>query len=287
MNRLSAFYKLTKPGVLYGNVLTTVAGFLLASQGNIAWGLFAATVMGTSLVIGSACVINNYLDQDIDSIMERTKDRPLINGTIASGEALAFGLVLGLAGLSLLAALTNYLVVAVGLAGFITYIWLYGAWSKRRSVHGTLVGSLSGAAPILAGYLAVTGQIDAAAIVIFAVLFFWQMPEFYSISVFRKEEYAAAGVPVISVSRGVPHTIRQILLYTVMFVSTTLVLPLTGVVGWTYFVVMLILGAYFINLGILGLQANEPKTWARQMFRLALIALLVFCFLISVGWLLP
>jgi len=208
--KIRAYYKLTKPGVLYGNVLTALAGFLLASHGQVDWLLFLALTSGMTLVIASACVINNYLDQDIDSKMERTKVRPLIRGDVSGKGAVIYSIVLGVVGMAILVAFTNWLVVAVGLLGFIDYVVLYGMLSKRLSIHGTLVGSISGAAPILAGYCAVSGALDVGALLVFLVLFLWQMPEFYSIAIYRQKEYAAAGVPVMSVVKGKQNTIIQI-----------------------------------------------------------------------------
>ena len=165
--KIRAYYSLTKPGVLYGNVITAAAGFFLASGRHIDWWLFLALLVGTTLVIGSACVINNYFDQDIDSLMERTKKRAIVSGQVPARSALVFGIILGILGMMILVAYTNWLVVAIGVIGFIDYVVLYGMLSKRMSVHGTLVGSISGAMPILAGYVGAAGVIDLGAILVF------------------------------------------------------------------------------------------------------------------------
>lgn len=272
---------------MLGNLITTVAGFLFASQGQIDWGLFLATNIGTGLVISSACVINNILDQDIDAKMERTRSRPLITGEANSTIATLFGIGIGMIGLTVLLTWTNWWVVGVGLFGFITYVWLYGALSKRKSIHGTLVGSLSGAAPILAGYVAVRPGLDIAAILLFMILFLWQMPEFYSIAVYRRKEYKAAGVPVISVVRSIEHTKRMILIYTVLFVAATLGLFAFGYADYTYLVIMSLLGLRWIKLGIDGLRTKDSDAWARRMFRFSLVVLLSFSFLIAVEAYLP
>lgn len=284
---LRSYYELTKPRVMLGNLLTTAAGFLLAANGVIDWGLFLATNIGTALVISSACVINNFLDQDIDARMERTKSRPLITGEIKARNALVFGVLLGLAGMSLLVVWTSLTVAAIGLFGFITYVWLYGALSKRKSVHGTLVGSISGGIPILAGYVAAAGGFDSGAWLVFAVLFLWQMPEFYSIAIYRRKEYRAAGVPVISVVRGVEHTKKMIFIYTVLFVAATLGLYAFGYADYTYLTIMSVLGLRWIMLGAEGLRTNKDDAWARRMFHFSLIVLLSFSFLIAVEAYLP
>ena len=194
MASLRDYYSLVKPGVLYGNALTAAAGFLLASAGVIDIWLFIALVIGTTLIIASACALNNFLDQDIDSKMERTKTRAIVAGKVKGSHAVILSVVLGVVGITILALFTNMLVVLVGIVGFVDYVVLYGMLSKRLSIHGTLVGSISGAAPILAGYVAVSGAFDIGAIIVFAAMFVWQMPEFYSISIYRRREYAAAGI---------------------------------------------------------------------------------------------
>ena len=283
------YYKLTKPGVLYGNVLTAVSGFLMACGYFKTFDLvlFLSTVVGMTLVIASACVLNNVLDRDIDSVMERTKSRGVASGKINPKPATIFSAVLGALGITILALWVNWLVVIIGLAGFVTYVWLYGALSKRTSIHGTAVGSVSGAAPILAGYVAVSGRIDTAAVLLFLLLFFWQFPEFYSIAIYRKKEYAAAKVPVMSVVKGVKSTKIQIFIYTVAFVITSLLLSAFGYTGWVYFLVMALLGAWWIRLGYQGLKAKDSEAWAREMFHFSLIVLLALSVLLPTGTVLP
>ncbi len=287
MEKVRQYYKLTKPGVLHANALSSSAGFLFASRGQIDLALFVWLTIGMTLVIASACVLNNYLDQDIDKLMTRTKKRPLIQGTVSGTGAVVFSIVLGLLGVGVLVLTTDLLVTTIAIVGFVTYVVLYGMWSKRQSVHGTLVGSVSGAIPILAGYVAAAGVIDAGAVLVFLVLFFWQMPEFYSIAIYRREEYKKAGVPIISVVRGVSRTKKEIFVYTIAFVLSTLLIPVFGYAGYLYMITMTLLGAYWIWLGAVGLQAKDSEKWARKMFRFSLIILLVFCFLISVEALLP
>ncbi|MDQ3064887.1 MAG: heme o synthase [bacterium] len=282
-----AYYRLIKPRVMYGNLITTVAGFLFAANGNINWSLFAATIIGTSLVISSACVINNYLDQDIDALMDRTKSRPLITGQVSGQAAIIFGTALGLIGLAILILLTNLLVTVIGILGWIVYVWLYGALGKRKSVHGTLVGSISGAAPILAGYVAVTNSLDVTGALLFAILFFWQMPEFYSISIFRRNEYAKANIPVSAVVRGVPATKRQIFAFTLLTVICSLLLIINGPAGWIYFVVMLALGIRWLQLAAEGLITRDDSAWARRNFNYSLIYLVIFSLIISINPWLP
>jgi len=285
--KLRAYYQLTKPGVLYGNVLTGAAGFLLAAAGHVDWLLFAAAIGGMTLVIAAACVINNYLDRDIDSVMERTKKRPSVTGVITGSHMVTYGVALLVLGVGVLYLWTNLLVVIIGIAGFVTYVWLYGALSKRRSIHGTLVGSISGAMPIAGGYAAASGQVDTGLVIAFLILFFWQFPEFYSIAIYRRKEYAAADVPVMSVVKGVRSTIIQIYIYTVLYVLSTLLLTIFGYTGIVYLVVMAVAGGYWVWLAGKGLTAKEPEAWARRMFRIAMYTILLLCIMLAIGPVLP
>lgn len=281
------YYSLTKPRVLYGNVITVVAGYFLASQGAFQLWPFLALVVGSTLVIGSACVLNNVLDRDIDAAMVRTRQRPTVTGSVAATAAVLYSAVLGAVGLSLLATGTNWLVVAVAAGGFCVYVWLYGMLSKRMSIHGTLVGSVSGAAPIVGGYLAVDAHVDVGAVLAFLTVFLWQMPEFYSIAIYRHDEYAQAGVPVISVVKGVRRTTAQILVYTVAVVVVTLLLPVFGYTGLIYTVIMGALGTGWIILGIRGLRASDVNRWAHRMFGYSMLMILAVCALFATGPILP
>lgn len=293
MDVVRSYLRLTKPGVLAGNVLTALAGyFLVASQNYFAsfdWANFLAMCVGMTLVVAGACALNNYLDRDIDARMERTKNRPSVSGNLSPLGMFIFAWVLFIAGTVVLALWTNALTTIIGILGFVTYVWLYGAWTKRASIHGTAVGAISGALPIAGGYAAASGVIDAGLIISFLIMFFWQFPEFYSIAIYRRKEYAAAKVPVMSVVTGVRSTIIQIFAYTILYVASTLALVPFGYTGVSYGVVMGITGLYWLYLGYKGLRVSEKQadTWARSMFRFSMTAILLLCLMLSIGALLP
>lgn len=272
---------------MFGNVLTGAAGFLLAAGGQIDWWLFVATILGMTLVVGSACALNNFLDRDIDIKMKRTKQRPSVTGEVPGWSIVVYAGLLGLSGLAILAAWTNWLVVGIGVIGWITYVWLYGAWTKRQTIHGTLVGSISGAMPIAGGYAAASGQLDIGLVIVFLIMFFWQFPEFYSIAIYRGREYAAAKIPVLPVAHSIELTIKWIVVYTVLYVVSTLSLTVFGFAGWTHFVVMAVFGVHWVVHGVQGLSTRHPDKWSRQMFRLAMINVLVLCAMLSIGAILP
>ncbi|MDB5181323.1 MAG: protoheme farnesyltransferase, partial [Candidatus Saccharibacteria bacterium] len=198
---LKAYYRLTKPGIIYGNLLTAIGGFLFGAQGDINPYLLVAMSVGTSMIIASACVFNNYIDRDIDAYMARTKKRALVSKQISPTKALIFGGALGLIGVIVLYCFTNIPTLALGIIGFVSYVFLY-TFSKRRTVYSTLIGSISGSTPIAAGYTAATGQFDSAALILFLIMAIWQLPHFYAIGIFRRDDYAAAGVPILSVVKG-------------------------------------------------------------------------------------
>ena len=284
---LLRYYSLTKPRVLYGNALTAAAGFLFASPGHIDWLLFLAVCLGTTLVIASACVLNNVLDRDIDAVMVRTQKRATVTGGVRARSALIYSAILLLGGMAALVAWTNALVVGVGIGGFVAYVVLYGMWSKRLSMHGTLVGGVSGAAPILGGYVGAGNSIDAGAVIVFLMLFVWQMPAFYSIAVYRRAEYARANVPVVSVVRGIPATVVQILRYTALYVVVSVLPQPFGYTGWVYTAVMGVLGAGWLVMAAAGLRTRNHDRWARLMFRYALFMMFALSVMLSVGPRLP
>ncbi len=280
------YYQLTKPGIIYGNLVYATAGFLLAADGHINLGLLVETLAGIALVIASACVFNNYIDREIDKNMARTKRRALVLGTISEYRALSYASLLGILGFSILVVYTNGLTVAAGAVGMFFYLAMYG-YSKRRTIYGTLVGAVAGAMPPVAGYLAVANQLDPAAVVLFLVLVFWQMVHFYSIAIYRFDDYKNAKLPVLPVVKGTEIAKLNILFYSIGFVMLASLLTLFNYTGKLYLVVMLGFGVYWIYLALVGFSASDEKKWARKMFFYSLIVTLVFSFMLSVNHWLP
>jgi protoheme IX farnesyltransferase len=283
---IKTYYTLTKPGIIYGNALTAAAGFLLASKGHVDGWLLLATVAGTSLVIASACVFNNYIDRAIDAKMARTSKRALVEGTVKGRNAIIYATFLGLGGFLVLAVDTNLLVVGIGLVALFDYVVLYGL-AKRRSVHGTLVGSIAGAAPVVAGYCAVTGRFDTGAIILFLILASWQMPHFYAIAMYRFNDYKTASLPVLPVKSGVQAAKIQILLYIVAFIAANALLSAFGYTGYTYLIIMTLLGLAWLWKGLQGFKTNADRLWARQMFFFSLVIILSLSIMLSASPLLP
>lgn len=285
-HKLRTYYYLTKPGIIRGNLFAATAGFLLASKGDIDPWLLLAMWAGTSLVIAAGCVFNNYIDRGIDKKMKRTKKRALVTGDISGRTALVYGTVLGLAGLTTLAVWVNWLTFGLGLLGLFFYVVVYGI-AKRKTVHGTVVGSISGALPPAAGYVAVSNQLDMGALLLFLILVCWQMPHFYAIAMFRHKEYAAACLPVLPVVKGMRAAKIQILAYIAAFIVTSMLLPVYGYTGVTYTVIVGLIGLAWLTKGVAGFSAEDDIKWARSMFFFSLSVMMIFSLSIALDVLLP
>lgn len=282
MAKINDYYQLTKPGIIRGNLISVLAGFFLASRGDVNFVTMFAILAGTSLIIGSGCVFNNYLDIDIDKYMERTKNRALVTGKISIKNGIIFSLFLGVIGLLVLTVYTNLLTVVLGILGWIFYVVVYGI-GKRKSVHGTLIGSISGAIPPVAGYTAVTGSLDVGALLLFLILVAWQMPHFYAIAVYRQKDYEAASIPVLPAVKGLKPTVNQIIFYTLLFVVSTCLLYFYGYAESIYLLIMLVVGSYWLYICIKGLKTQNYIKWAHSVFGVSLLVLLIFSVAVTIS----
>jgi len=283
---LKAYYQLTKPGIIYGNATMAAGGFLLASQHHIDLVLMVATLVGISLVIACGCVFNNYIDRGIDKKMARTKQRALVSGAISGRSALIYAVLLGTVGFTVLTARTNFLTVCIGIVGLVDYVVLYGFY-KRRSVYGTLVGTISGSTPLVAGYMAVTGRFDGAALILFLLWSFWQMAHFYGIAMYRHDDYAAAHIPVLPVIKGMRQTKIQVLAYIVAFTLAAVSLTIFGYTGRIYLVVMSALGLAWLVRSVRTFHTLDDKKWGRKVFLFSLIVTLATAAMLAIGARLP
>lgn len=295
--KVRLYYGLTKPGIIRGNIITAIAGFLLASDNDVDFSLFAGMIIGLALIIASACVFNNYLDQGIDAKMERTQRRALVNGTISNQAALWYAGLLGVTGSLVLAVFTNYLALISALVGLVAYVVLYG-YAKRKTVYGTLVGSISGSTPPVIGYVAVSGQYDIATAVLFVTVAIWQMPHFYAIAMYRAKDYARAGLPVLPVVGGRRQAIRHIMGYILLFCLSAPLLTVFGYTGPAYAIAALLLGLGWLISSLPGAiklyrDQSQPKPsdgfdvgtdkWAKQVFLVSLIVISAWCVLVSLS----
>ena len=266
---------LTKPKVQTLLLFTTVTTMLVAGEPSL--GLVALTCLGGALSAGGAGAINHYLDRDLDAVMRRTSDRPIPSGRVPAGWALAYGIALGAASFVLLAATVNLLAAVLALAGLLGYVSVYTLWLKRRTHQNIVIGGAAGAMPPLVAWAATTGTVGADALYLFAVVFFWTPPHFWSLSLLMKDEYARAGVPMLPVVRGETETRWQILLYTVVLVAWTglpLLVPALHL-GPLYLAAAGALGGAFIVLAErLRRRADRQSALRAYLYSLAYLALL-------------
>jgi len=259
------YYLITKPGIIFGNLLTLAAGFLLASH-TFSPLLFLTTLSGLALVIASACVFNNCIDKTIDKKMERTKNRPIASEKLQTQHAFIFASILGVLGIAILSAFTNITATLTAGLGFFIYVCIY-SFLKTRTIYGTAIGSIAGAIPPVVGYTAVTNQLDFGSLVLFTALLFWQMPHFFSIALFRLNDYKQANVPVFPLKKGSYLTKIRITLYIAGFLLTILLLS-------PFHYATLLAGAGWFFLSLLGFKIKDEAQWAKDMFIASLITIM-------------
>lgn len=285
--RSRSYLQLIKPGITLSNTLTAIAGYLLAAsflEFKIA--SFIASAVGIALIIASACVVNNVIDRDIDRRMKRTAKRDVANGKISVRKAILFAVIIGIAGFGTILLLTNLLTFTLGVIAYIWYIIIYGI-AKRKTAWSTLIGGVAGALPPVAGYTALSGRIDAAAMILFFMMLLWQMPHFYSIAMFRRSDYAKAKLPIWSVSYGMKSAKRQILLFAALYGLSSILLTLYGYTGIVYLDLSFAIAIYWVYRGIAIYNRYDDERWARKMFGTSLLVLLTMCTLVAIGGYLP
>jgi protoheme IX farnesyltransferase len=277
------YLQLTKPGIVIGNLIAVTGSFLLASHGSVDWFRGGLVALGVSLVVASGCVINNIIDRDIDALMARTRNRPMVTGRVSVALALLYGVVLGVSGVGVLYGGAGcFLPVALVLVGYVVYVGLYSLYMKRNSIHGTLIGSIAGAMPPIVGYCAASGRFDSAALTLLAMYSLWQMPHSYAIAIFRAQDYRAASIPVLPVVRGFAAAKRQMVLYIASFTSVTLMLGVLGYAGKVYMLAALLAGLYWFRLGLAGRTAGNEARWARKVFFASIAVVTVLSVAMSV-----
>lgn len=276
---IGTYVSLTKPGIIAGNAITAVAGWALASRGNMNFWLLFAMLAGLSLIMASACVFNNCIDRSADGKMARTKNRAVVIGLISVPKALIFAAALGLLGIFILARYTHLVPLMVAMTGLFVYVVLY-TLLKYRTRHVTLIGAIAGAVPPVVGYTAVTHTLDLGAWLLFAIVFFWQMPHFFAIAIYRMEEYASAMIPVLPIKKGILATKVQMVIYAAAFLAAAVML--TGYIGYVYLAVAAGLGLSWLWIAIQGFNAVDDKAWARKMFIYSLVVITVLCSVIVI-----
>lgn len=271
--RLADLVALTKPKVQLLLLLTTVTAMYAA--GNPSPELVLATLLGGSLSAGGASAINHWFDRDIDADMPRTQDRPIPSGRMEPHVALWVGLWLTIASFFLLAWAANITAALLSLAGFAWYVGVYTMWLKRRSTQNIVIGGVAGAFPPMVGWAAVTGGFAVESLYPFAIVFAWTAPHFWALSLLIKDDYAAAGVPMLPVVKGEPATHRAILAWSAITAAVSIAPVVTGTFGTIYLVVAVLLAVELLRRSWLLLRdGTRARAVSLHLFALAYLAAL-------------
>ncbi|HET9201221.1 MAG TPA: heme o synthase [Dehalococcoidia bacterium] len=269
---IGAYVALTKPRIIVELLITTVPAMVLAANGWPDTWLVLATLVGGTMAAGSANAINMFLDRDIDGIMRRTRSRPIPSGLVTPAQALTFASALAVLSFLLLAFAANLLTAVLAMTALLFYVFVYTIWLKRSTPQNIVIGGAAGAMPPLVGWAAVTGSLDTAAIVLFAIIFIWTPPHFWALALNLETDYEKAGVPMMPVVAGEASTRTQILIYSLLLFAVTLLLIPFGAASYFYFGSALVLGAGFIGLAF-RLWRVGTSSAAASLFRYSLIYL--------------
>jgi protoheme IX farnesyltransferase len=276
-----AYLRLTKPRVIELLLVTAVPPMFLAEQGLPPLRLVLAVVVGGALAAGGANTINCWIERDRDQLMRRTHARPLPQGEIPASHALFFGIALNVVAFALLASVANLLAAVLTLSATLFYVFVYTLWLKPRTVQNIVIGGAAGAVPVLVGWAAVRDSLAAPAWILFAVVFFWTPAHFWALASKYRDDYAAAGIPMLPVVRGIEETTRQIAAYAMVTVALTFALTLTGEVGRFYAVAVLVLGALFVGRALALRHSPTPAAairffgWSNVYLMLVFVAVAV------------
>lgn len=273
---------LTKPRLLRLNIFAALGGFWVASKWDLNYSLMIWMLIGSTLTMASATVVNNYWDRELDLKMERTRNRTLPMGRMKPMAVLVYGIILGISGLAFLFILVNPLTGLLGLLGWLAYIVIYTMWLKRTSTWSTSIGGISGAMPPVIGYCAVTNTVDAGALILFAFLFLWQPAHFWSLAIRRVEEYREAGYPLLPVVKGIKRTKLQMIPYVLLLLPTVVLLYTFDYAGIYFLIISVVLSLVWLVHTIAGISTKDTEKWAKVNFLISVnYLMLVFIAMIA------
>ncbi len=263
--RLGGYVALTKPRIIELLLVTTVPTMVLAEEGLPSIWLMVATVVGGTLAAGGANAINMYVDRDIDSVMRRTRNRPLVTGAVEPGAALVFAVAIEAVAFAWLWGFVNLASAVIALAACLFYVFVYTLWLKRNYSSNVVIGGAAGAAPVLIGWTAVTGGLSWSAWVLFAIIFFWTPPHFWALAIRYRDDYSSVSVPMLPSVSSLRATSFQILSYcAIVWALTVVLVPVAGL-GWLYLGAAVVLGALLMGLSA-NLLRDPSATAAMRLF---------------------
>jgi heme o synthase len=271
-HRIRAFLSLTKPRVVSLIVFTAVIGMFLATPGVVPARLLVAATLGIALVAGAAAAVNCLVEHGIDAVMHRTRWRPLARGELSAAQTLVFAGVLGGTGLWLLYHFVNALTMWLTAATFVGYAVVYTVILKPATPQNIVIGGASGAMPPVLGWAAVTGEVTTEALLLFLIIFAWTPPHFWALALYRTEDYARAGVPMLPVTHGKQYTRLQVLLYTLVLFAASLLPYVIRMSGAVYLAFAVVLGGIFVGYALRIYLAYSDRV-ARQTFRYSIVYL--------------
>ncbi len=268
--RWREFLELTKPRVVALMLFTVLVGMLLSTDAALPWDKALFGMAGITVVAAGAAAVNHLVDRRIDARMTRTRARPLPRGVLGAYQVAAFALLLAASGLALLLNFTNPLCAWLTFASLLGYALVYSMYLKHATPQNIVIGGAAGAAPPLLGWVAITGQVDAGALLLFLIIFVWTPPHFWALAIHRRDDYARAGVPMLPVTHGIAHTSGRILGYSIALYAITLVPVLIGMSGVFYLACALLLGARFV---LLAWRLRRDIGMAMPTFRYSIVYL--------------
>jgi protoheme IX farnesyltransferase len=275
------YYDLTKPKVVLLIIFTAVVGMLLAGVEKVPLSQTLAAILGIGLAAASGAAINHWVDQKIDEIMERTKNRPIPHGDLTPLQALSFALLLAVISMFLLLTWVNVLTAVLTFVSLMGYAVIYTVFLKHSTPQNIVLGGAAGAAPPLLGWAAINNTVNTEAVLLFLIIFIWTPPHFWALAIRRKDEYAKAGVPMLPVTHGIPYTKLLILLYTLMLFSVSLMPFVIKMSGLIYLVAAVILGVVFVFYAW-KLYIDEQNQYAMKTFGYSIFYLsMLFLFLLA------
>jgi len=269
---LKSFFSLCKPRVTSLIVFTAIIGMLLATPGMVPLGLLVATTLGVAFASGAAAAFNCLIEHQIDAKMARTRGRAIPTGMVSSSETMLFATILGSTGLAILYYFVNPLTMWLTFATFVGYAVIYTVFLKPATPMNIVIGGASGAMPPILGWAAVTNTVSPESLIMFLIIFAWTPPHFWALALYRREEYAKVGMPMLPVTHGEAFTLLHILLYTVILVAVSLMPFGLGMSGWIYLVSTIILDGIFL-VYVIGLYRNYSDDLAKKTFKYSIIYL--------------
>jgi protoheme IX farnesyltransferase len=274
MATIRGYIALTKPGIIVLLLITTVPAMVVADRGWPSNWLILATLIGGTLSAAGADTINCWYDRDIDAVMKRTRNRPLVTGIIQPSHALIFGIALGAIAFIFLWATTTLAAACLSLSALLFYVFVYTMWLKRRTPQNIVIGGAAGAFPPMVGWAAVTGDVSLAACVMFAIIFFWTPPHFWALALRVRGDYENAGVPMMPVTNGPQYTRIQVLRYSGLLLVISMLLGPAAELSWIYMGTALVGGVVFLALAF-ELWLRPGRTSPMRLFTFSLIYLAV------------